>query len=284
MQPFDTYLFMNRYPSLFISHGAPTYALAPGLPGAQLAAFARSLPTPRAVLVLSPHWMTRGVAVCTQAHAEAMHDYGGFPEALYRIRYAPPGAPDVAARAISLLTAAGFAPATQGARALDHGVWVPLRFMFPDATVPIFQISMPHDLTPARAMQLGAALSPLRDEGVLIVGSGSLTHNLYEVEFDNPVATPYVSEFVSWVRNTVVSRDLEALAHTMARAPHAQRAHPSTEHLLPLLFAAGAADASAPNGVLKGGTQHGNLSMESYAFGAEVGVGGAIISPALAAA
>jgi 4,5-DOPA dioxygenase extradiol len=275
---------MNRYPSLFVSHGAPTYALAPGLPGAQLAAFAKSMPAPRAVLVLSPHWMTRGVAVCTQAHAEAMHDYGGFPEALYRLRYTPPGAPDVAARAISSLAAAGFAPVAQGTRALDHGAWVPLRFMFPDADVPIFQISMPHDLNPLRAMQLGAALRPLRDEGVLIVGSGSLTHNLYEVEFDNPVATPYVSEFVGWVRNAVTSRDLDTLAHTMARAPHAQRAHPSTEHLLPLLFAAGAADASAPNGVLEGGTQHGNLSMESYAFGAEVGVDGAITSPALAAA
>jgi 4,5-DOPA dioxygenase extradiol len=275
---------MNRSPSLFVSHGAPTYALAPGLPGAQLAAFAKGLPTPRAVLVLSPHWMTRGVAVCTQPRAEAMHDYGGFPEPLYGIRYAPPGAPDVASRAISLLAAAGFAPGTQATRALDHGAWVPLRFMYPDANVPIFQISMPHDLTPLRAMQLGAALSPLRDEAVLIVGSGSLTHNLYEVEFDNPLATPYVSEFVGWVRHAVVSRDLDALAHTMTRAPHAQRAHPSTEHLLPLLFAAGAADASAANGVLQGGTQHGNLSMESYVFGAEVGLDGAIISPALAAA
>jgi 4,5-DOPA dioxygenase extradiol len=275
---------MIRFPSFFVSHGAPTYALAPGLPGAQLGAFAKSLPLLRAVLVLSPHWITRGFAVCTQAQSEAMHDFGGFPEPLYRIRYAPPGAPELAERTISLLTAAGFAPHAQASRALDHGVWVPLRFMFPNADVPIFQISMPHDLTPARAMQLGAALRPLRDEGVLIVGSGSLTHNLYEVQLNSATVTPYVSEFVGWVRNAVVSRDLEALAHTMSRAPHAQRAHPSTEHLLPLMFAAGAADAGAANGVLQGGTQHRNLSMESYVFGAEVGVDGAIISPALAAA
>jgi 4,5-DOPA dioxygenase extradiol len=275
---------MNRLPCLFISHGAPTYALTPGLPGAQLGAFAKSMATPRAVLVLSPHWMTRGLAVCTQAQTEAMHDFGGFPEPLYRIRYAPPGASDLAARAISLLAAEGFAPQVQAKRGLDHGVWVPLRFMYPNADVPIFQISMPHDLTPARAVQLGAALRPLRDDGVLIIGSGSLTHNLYEVQLDSPIATPYINEFVGWVRDVVKSRDLDALAHTMARAPHAQRAHPSTEHLLPLLFAAGAADASAPNGVLEGGTQHGNLSMESYVFGAEVSADGAIIAPALAPA
>ncbi len=274
---------MNRLPSLFVSHGAPTYALAPGLPGAQLAALGRSLPTPRAILVLSPHWMTRALGVCTQTTTQTMHDFGGFPAPLYQIHYTPPGARAMAQATMALLADAGFAPQEVTARGLDHGVWVPLRFLFPAAEVPTFQISMPQDLTPARALALGQALAPLAHEGVLLIGSGSLTHNLYEIEMDSSVAAPYATAFVGWVRDAVLRGDTDALANTMERAPHALRAHPSTEHLLPLMFAAGAGDANAPNGVLEGGTQHGVLSMESYVFSATVSGEGLLIDPEIAA-
>lgn len=261
---------MSRWPSLFISHGAPTYALAPGLAGAQLRALGASLTKPQAVLVMSPHWITRGIGVCTQATTETLHDFGGFPEPLYSLQYTPPGAPDFARRTLTLLQSAGIDAKEVPRRPLDHGVWVPVSFLLPDANVPVFQVSMPHDLTPARAMQLGAAVRALASEGVLIVGSGSLTHNLHEVQMESKEAAPYVSEFVGWVRAAVTSGDLAALAYTMERAPHAQRAHPSLDHLLPLMFAAGAADLNEPNGVLEGGIEHGNLSMESYVFGSDV--------------
>ncbi len=275
---------MTRLPSLFLSHGAPTFALAPGLPGTQLRALGLSLPTPRAVLVLSPHWMTHGLGVCTQRSTKTLHDFGGFPEPLYRLRYEPPGAPDIARQALNLLTAAGFGASEVPDRGLDHGVWVPLLFLLPNAEVPVFQVSMPHDLTPERAFALGAALAPLASEGILIIGSGSLTHNLYEVQMDSAIAAPYVAEFVGWVRAAVERGETANLAHTMARAPHARRAHPSTDHLLPLMFAAGAGDASQANGVLRGGTLHGNLSMESYVFGEAVSPDGALASAAAVAA
>ena len=169
---------MTRTPVLFISHGAPTFALEPGRLGPLLQATGRALPHPRAVLVVSPHWMTRGLRVSTNAAPATVHDFGGFDPALRQIQYPAPGAPDVAARAIELLRAAGWDAQPDAAQGLDHGVWVPVRYLFPQADVPVFQVSLPAGVGPAQALALGRALQPLRDEGVLIVGSGSLTHNL----------------------------------------------------------------------------------------------------------
>ena len=260
---------MSRMPVLFVSHGAPTFALEPGLLGPRLTQAGEQLPRPRAVLVVSPHWMTRGVRVASTARPETVHDFGGFDRALYRLQYPAPGAPDIAARTVEVLRAAGWPAEEDGAQGLDHGAWVPIRFLYPGADVPVFQVSLPAGLTPPLAYAFGEALQPLRDEGVLIVGSGSLTHNLYEFRMDGggPDAE-YAREFAAWVRQAVEGRDDARLQQALDIAPHARRAHPTTEHFLPLLVAAGAAAGEPQAHTLEGGITYGVLSMDSYLFGA----------------
>jgi 4,5-DOPA dioxygenase extradiol len=261
-----------QFPSLFISHGAPSYALAPGVAGRQLTALGRALPTPNAVLVVSPHWMTQSVRVAITNAPRTLHDFGGFDPELYKIQYAAPGHPALAQRTIDLLNKAGWHAEADSNWGLDHGAWVPLRYLFPSANVPVFQISMPSHLDAYEAVALGEALRPLSTEGVLIVGSGSLTHNLYEFQIDVTHEAAYAHEFTSWVQNAVDEADLDRLTQTMQHAPHAKRAHPSAEHFLPLLIAAGAAKSLAPSTVLQGGIAHGVLSMESYLFGQSVSI------------
>lgn len=261
---------MSRTPVLFVSHGAPTFALEPGRLGPRLAAAGETLPRPRAVLVVSPHWMTRGVVgVATTARPETVHDFGGFDPALYRIQYPAPGHPQLAARTVGLLREAGWPVEADAAQGLDHGAWVPIRFLYPQADVPVFQVSLPAGLGAAQAYALGQALAPLRDEGVLIVGSGSMTHNLYEFRLDGDGReADYAREFAAWVRQAVEARDDARLQRTLEIAPHAQRAHPTTEHFLPLLVAAGAAAGEAEVQTLEGGITYGVLSMDSFLFGA----------------
>lgn len=261
---------MSRLPSLFISHGAPTFALEPGLVGPQLAALGRTLPRPEAVLVVSPHWMTPSPRVGLAAQPQTIHDFGGFDPALDRIDYPAPGHPRLARRAIETLEAAGWPAQADERRGLDHGAWVPLLHLFPQADVPVFQVSLPTRLDAASAWALGEALAPLADEGALIVGSGSLTHNLYEVGGQHDADAPYVAEFTAWVREAVSAGDAERLRRTLTDAPHAARAHPSSEHFWPLLVAAGAAPAQRAWQVLDGGIAHGVLSMDAFVFGAAV--------------
>ncbi|MEZ5706948.1 MAG: class III extradiol ring-cleavage dioxygenase [Burkholderiaceae bacterium] len=260
---------MSRLPTLFISHGSPTFAIEPAKAGPALAALGATLPRPKAVLVVSPHWMTREPRVATTAAPKTIHDFGGFPDALYQLNYPAPGAPEVAARAIEVLRAAGWSAEADAQWGLDHGAWVPLLYLLPQADVPVFQVSLPARLDGARAYAYGQALAPLADEGVLIVGSGSLTHNLYEVRFDAPDARgeTYATEFAAWIAQTLRNRDHLRLQQTMAVAPHAQRAHPTAEHLWPLMVAAGAAGAEAPVTRIDGGITHGVLSMDAYQFG-----------------
>jgi len=259
---------MNRLPTLFVSHGAPSFAIEPGLAGPKLTALGRALPPPRAVLVVSPHWMTPSPRVSLAARPQTIHDFGGFDPGLYEIAYPVDGHPALAQRALEVLGAAGWAPQADERRGLDHGAWVPLRHLYPEADVPAFQVSLPVRLDSDSAWAFGAALAPLADEGVLILGSGSLTHNL--AEFRSGVARdePYADEFAAWVRDAVVQGDSARLRHTLAQAPHARRAHPTTEHFWPLLVAAGAAAAALPATVLQGGITHGVLSMDAFVFGA----------------
>lgn len=263
---------MNRFPALFVSHGAPTFALEPGLAGAQLGALGRTLGRPKAVVIVSPHWQTRGVEIGAAARPDTVHDFGGFPRALYELQYPAPGAPEVALRAQQVLGDAGIRASLDEHHGLDHGAWVPLMHLFPEADVPVVQVSMPRDLDAAGAVALGRALAPLAGEGVLVVGSGSLTHNLYEWRAGADGEAPYAREFTQWVRQAVLAGDRDALAATLERAPHARRAHPTEEHFLPLLVALGAARDLLPATVLDGGIRHGVLAMESYLFGAEVEV------------
>lgn len=259
---------MTRAPALFVSHGSPMFALEPGRLGPQLQRFGAALREVRAVLVVSPHWQTLGkVRVLATAGPETIHDFGGFPQALYQLRYDAPGAPEFAADAARLLREAGFEVELDERRGRDHGAWVPLRHLLPDARIPAFQVSMPNDLSPDAALELGRALAPLRDEGVLVVGSGSLTHNLYE--FRQHVRDPeYAQQFADWIADAVARDDVDALVAYRSRAPHAARAHPTQEHFLPLLVALGASDDNDVATRIEGGLEHGTLSMDSYAWDA----------------
>ncbi|MEY4762989.1 MAG: hypothetical protein RLZZ200_2845 [Pseudomonadota bacterium] len=258
---------MSTMPSLFISHGAPTFAMEPGLSGAQLRSLGQALGKPRAVLVVSPHWMTREVEITATERPGTVHDFGGFPRALYDLRYPAPGSPALANRIQEQLSLRGIVARLDARRGLDHGAWVPLMHLFPEADVPVVQVSLPFDAEEADAFFLGQALAPLAQDGVLIVGSGSLTHNLYEFRMGEAQAAPYAQAFCAWVRQAVLDGDAPRLLQTLRAAPHAARAHPTPEHFLPLLVAAGAAPTPSPATVLDGGIRHGVLAMESYVFG-----------------
>lgn len=258
---------MSRLPSVLVSHGAPTFAIEPGIAGPRLGALGRALPRPRAVLVVSPHWMTTAPRVGMALRPQTIHDFGGFPPALYDIDYPVDGHAELARRALDLLEDAGWAPQADERRGLDHGAWVPLLHLYPSADVPVLQVSLPSRLDADGAWALGAALAPLADEGVLIIGSGSLTHNLSEFRSGADGDQAYVVEFAAWVREAVAQRDGARLRRTLLDAPHARRAHPSAEHFWPLLVAAGAADASQSTAVIEGGITHGVLVMDSFVFG-----------------
>ena len=257
---------MTTAPALFISHGSPMFALQPGLLGPKLHAIGQSLRDITDVLVVSPHWQTRGVRVGTSAAPDTIHDFGGFPALLYQLQYPAPGAPALAQEAARLLTQAGFDVTLDAQRGLDHGAWVPMRHLFPAVDMPVFQVSLPHDIDAAGALRLGQALAPLRARGVLVVGSGSLTHNLYEFRqhIDDP---EYAQQFADWVCDAVAARDVAALVDYRRRAPHAQRAHPSEEHYLPLLVAVGASAGTDARRLVAGGMTDGVLSMDSFGFG-----------------
>lgn len=257
---------MSTQSTLFVSHGAPTFAIQPGLAGPRLAALGRSLPRPGAVAVVSPHWMTDEPRVTTAERPETIHDFGGFDRSLYDIRYPAPGHPALAERAVAVLREDGWSAQGDPRRGLDHGAWVPLLHLFPDADVPVFQVSMPARLTEDAAYALGRSLGRLREHDVLVIGSGSLTHNLYEFRAGAADAR-YAGEFAEWIGQAVTTGDHDRLVHGLREAPHARRAHPTTEHYLPLLVAAGAAPDPLPAKVIEGGTEYGVLVMDSFLFG-----------------
>jgi 4,5-DOPA dioxygenase extradiol len=258
---------MKAMPSLFISHGAPTFATEPGLAGAQLHALGQALGQPKAIVVVSPHWMTPDVQIIATDQPQTVHDFGGFPRALYDLQYPAPGSRELAVQIQQLFARQGVTAQLDLRRGLDHGAWVPLMHLFPEADVPVVQVSMPFDTDETKAFVLGQILAPLSQEGVLIIGSGSLTHNLYEFRTGEVEEATYAKEFSFWVRQTVLLGDMRRLRQTLELAPHAARAHPTTEHFLPLLVAAGAAPSHEPVTVLNGGIRHGVLAMESYVFG-----------------
>jgi 4,5-DOPA dioxygenase extradiol len=264
---------MTYAPAVFVSHGAPTFALEPGLLGANLTQLGARLTGLAAVAVVSAHWQTPHVQVMRTAAPETVHDFGGFPPALYRLQYPAPGAPAMAEETAALLNSAGIETSFDDTRGIDHGVWVPLLYLLPKAQVPVFQISLPLDCSAEYALRLGRALNPLRRRGVLVMGSGSLTHNQRDIRQLDPGLSGYVSEFTAWVRTHMRRRDMQALVEYRRRAPHAERAHPSDEHFLPLLVALGASEAADALTVIEGGVTYGVLSMESYAF--EIGQLGA---------
>ena len=260
---------MTRLPTLFISHGSPMLAIQESPAHRFLLDLGKTLPKPKAILMASAHWESMGgPAVSLASNPETIHDFGGFPRALFEIQYPAPGAPETASRAAALLEQEGVAVKTSAMRGLDHGAWVPLRLMYPDADIPVAQISVVRGAAPADHLRIGRALSRLRDEGVLVIGSGSLTHNLYEFrgqDIDAPVPA-WVSEFDLWMKERLERNDSQGLLNYREEAPFAVRNHPTEEHLLPLFVAMGAAGETAVVKRLHDSYEYGVLAMDIYAF------------------
>jgi len=261
----------TRTPTLFLSHGAPTLPIDPSLPSGGFTTLAQHLPRPESVLMLSAHWNTLKPTVSTAGQPETIHDFYGFPRALYEIQYPAPGAPETAQRAAALLRAQGV-PVDEEAHGLDHGAWVPMLLMFPEADVPVTQLSIQPRADAAHHFALGRALRELRDEGVMVIGSGQITHNLRAADFSaRPEdADPRVAEFTAWFEARLAARDIDALLDYRRQAPHAALMHPTDEHLLPVFVALGAADDDYTLGVQSLGTYQRALAMTNYVFGSAI--------------
>jgi 4,5-DOPA dioxygenase extradiol len=243
-------------------------AIEPGLTGPALADWSHGRPKPSAVLVVSPHWSGYGLAVGTRERQQAWHDFGGFPPELYALQYSPAGSPSWAERVAGLLEGAGATVTRDAERPLDHGAWVPLRYLYPDADVPVVQLSLDAGADTAAQYRLGQALQPLRDEDVLIIGSGSMTHNLRDTQRDRTAPPlPYVRPFQQWYAQRLAAGDTPALLQWRQQAPGARNAHPHADHLMPLYVAWGAGEGSARR--LTDEITYGALAMDAYEFGAD---------------
>lgn len=254
------------FPSLYISHGSPMLALEPGASGPALARLAAEIPKPKAIVIVSAHWESNELLVGGNPQPETWHDFGGFPKALFEVQYPAPGDPRLAAEVAELLKTAGFAARIDSNRPFDHGVWVPLSLMYPQADIPIVQVSLPTRGGPALQTRVGHALASLREHGVLLIGSGSITHNLRELDWHaGPESVePWALAFRDWMIDKLAANDEAALHDYRAQAPNAVRNHPSDEHLLPLYFARAAGGQFS---VAHQGFTMGALGMDIYRFG-----------------
>ena len=254
----------SSMPVVFVSHGAPTLALDPAA-GADFARLAAALPRPRAILVVSAHWLDAPATIGTTTRRELLYDFSGFPDPLYRVHYAAPAAPTLAAELASALP--GLARADE--RPFDHGVWVPLVHMFKAADVPVLQLSVPYRWRPRDLFELGRRLAPWRQRGVLILGSGGMVHNLGRLDWSGagPPAA-WATNFEGWVRQCLQGGDFDRLLAYREQAPDLRLAHPTDDHFLPLLVAAGAA-AEGPSRVAFPieGFEFGSLSRLAVRFG-----------------
>jgi 4,5-DOPA dioxygenase extradiol len=257
-----------RFPSVFVSHGAPTLAIEDVPASRFLRGFGQELGRPSAILVVSAHWDTAAPMVTTAPRLETIYDFGGFDPVLYTIRYAPSGAVEVAERARALLEAAGFAAGTDPARGIDHGGWVPLSLMYPAADIPVLQLSVQSRLEAGHHFRLGQALRPLREAGVLSLASGRATHNLREAFRAAPDApTPdWVTQFSEWVAGTLAEQRIDELLDYERLAPHARRNHPTVEHFVPLLVALGAGTSGVAARRVHASTTLSVLAMDAYVF------------------
>jgi len=255
-------------PALFISHGAPTLPLE-DVPARQfLSGLGTRIGRPAAVLAVSAHWETDAPRVSAAGRPETIHDFYGFPDALYRISYPAPGAPELAARVVERLDEAGIPATTDPARGLDHGAWVPLMLMYPEAAVPVTQLSIQPELGPAHHLAIGRALAPLRAEGVLVLASGSAVHNLRDLAWGAKGGRPveWARQFDAWLADRIERGAMEELLDYRRRAPHAVRAHPRDEHLLPLFTAMGAGGPDVSGRRIHESFTLGSLSMAAFSF------------------
>jgi len=269
----------TRYAPVFLSHGSPMTALEPGAAGAFWRDLGRTIDArvaageaaPSAIVALSAHTLARRAVTLAGARHEAIHDFGGFPRALYELRYAVAGVPCLAPHVEQLLQWAGIAVDHADASGLDHGIWVPLRQIRPNADIPVLPVGFPPDLTPQQLYEFGVALSPLIEEGVWIVGTGSITHNL-SLGLPQPDPVPEIpasAAFRAWFADRSAARDWPSLWQYRALAPEARYMHPTDEHLLPWFIAAGAGGPDHAPIRLHDSVAGGHLGMDAYAFGAD---------------
>jgi 4,5-DOPA dioxygenase extradiol len=255
---------------LYVSHGAPLFAVDAGETGPALTRWGQYLraqfPALRGVVVMSPHWMARTPQVMTGPQPATWHDFGGFPPALYQLQYPAPGAPALAQEVLTMLQAAGLAAQGDAQRPFDHGAWVPLMHLFPEADLSVVQVALPMGAGPAEVFAMGAALRGLRSQGVLVMGSGSMTHNLAEFFGGAREPAPYVLEFSRWIESALQRGDLNALLNYRSLAPHAERAHPTEDHFLPLFFALGAAGDDLHANYLSREVVYSMLAMDTFAL------------------
>lgn len=259
---------MTRQPAIFVSHGSPTLPLERNAATDFLRELGPTLGRPEAILVVSAHWDTERPAVSAAKNPETIHDFYGFPPELYRLRYPAPGAPKLAERSAGLLASKGLRTDIDPGRGLDHGAWTSLLLMYPAADIPVTQLSIQSYRGPRHHVQLGEALRPLRDEGVLVFASGGATHNLRELsrQRGNPVPQQWTVEFNEWLADALASRRTDDLVAYRERAPHAVRNHPTDEHLIPLFVALGAGDPGGTTRRLHSSIESGVISMDAYRF------------------
>lgn len=257
----------DPYPTLFISHGAPTIALEDTSAAAFWRRLGERLARPKAIVTISAHWATREPTVSLATHPSTIHDFGGFPDALYQMTYPAPGAPQLASRIVTLLHEADITCLTAPERGFDHGTWIPLKLMYPAADIPIAQLSVQPHAGAQSHYRIGRALRTLRDEDVLIVASGTAVHNLSTIgQYDSPPA--WAARFEQWLYDEVAGGQVDGLLR-YAELPEARMAHPTPEHWLPFYVALGAgsdADGCFVGECLHRSWAYGSLSMAAYSF------------------
>ena len=254
---------MSKMPVIFVGHGSPTNVAERNRFTDGWAAMAALVPKPDAVLCVSAHWFGRGLAVSGAARPDTIHDFYGFPPELYQVNYPAPGAPQLAARVASLSPEIEIDPN----RGLDHGAWSVLHFMYPEAAIPVCQLSVNASFTPAEARRTGQLLKPLREEGVLIVGSGDVVHNLALVDWELPGGYDWADEFDGYIRDAVTAGRYEDAVNYQKAGPAARRAFTHRDHYDPLLYVLGAADPGENVRVFNDERVLGALSMTSFLIG-----------------
>jgi 4,5-DOPA dioxygenase extradiol len=266
---------VNSLPALFISHGAPDLPIRDGAVTHFLKSLHQQFPKPKAILVISAHWHTAEPTVSKAVQPQTIYDFGGFPDAVYQLNYPAPGAPELADRIVSLLAQSGIPCQTHPNRGLDHGAWTPLILAYPDADIPVTQLSIQYHAGALHHFKIGQALATLRAEGVLILASGSATHNLGEFVGVQPTggnrrydAPPpdWVKVFDEWLAERIAEGNWEAVLNYRKIAPHAEKNHPTDEHLLPLFVALGAGGHQVKGMQLHHSYNYGAFSMAAYAF------------------
>ena len=250
-------------------HGSPTFALDPGAAGESMSQLASSLARPRAIVVISPHWDTAIPTVSTATQLETIHDFYGFPDALYQIQYPAKGSPELAQEVVNALQKRFKQVSTAPTRGLDHGAWTPLRQMFPDASIPVIAVSIQSHAGPAHALAMGEALEELTHQGFLVIGSGNITHNLGDlrmVAMSGGQTPAYVKAFADWVEVQLQAKNVQKLIDYRQHSREGVQSHPTEDHLLPLFVAMGAAGADATAKAFFRGISSYVIAMDGYTF------------------